>query len=400
MTACAPQDFQQSVREALEHLGDYTYLVQHPLAKQLHATGDGDAPVAVQRLRKLLLDALEQLRPAEGIPLDDPAWRPYRALHARCVLRKGLLEVEHSLGLGRRQIQREQQKGYQAVAEALWNRFAPADDGSPQPAPNQLVLLEIGRTADGGEAYDAREQVWRVTDILRSIAGEHGYTVDADVPDHAVMLPGNPIALRQVLLSLASSVSRATTVRRLRVRLITDEGDAVCEMGFSCDAAPSELPELAESAATLAAAQDIQITHEIGEGRLRVWVRVPTGDRSHAIAVIEDNKDLVSLWSRYLVGKGYRLVDVGPGYRANERIRSLNPALVVLDVMMQGIDGWEVLQQLRADPQLSGIPVLVCTVLDERELALCLGADGYLKKPVRPADFVECLSQLLRSRDS
>jgi len=64
-------------------------------------------------------------------------------------------------------------------------------------------------------------------------------------------------------------------------------------------------------------------------------------------------------------------------------------------VMMRGVDGWEILQQLKADPRTQQIPVAICSVLDEPELARSLGADSYILKPVRPARLQSCLAELL-----
>jgi len=71
------------------------------------------------------------------------------------------------------------------------------------------------------------------------------------------------------------------------------------------------------------------------------------------------------------------------------------PDAVVLDLMMSHVDGWRVLQRLQEDRSLRHIPVAVCSVLNEPELARSLGARAYLRKPVRPAELLECLVSLL-----
>lgn len=67
------------------------------------------------------------------------------------------------------------------------------------------------------------------------------------------------------------------------------------------------------------------------------------------------------------------------------------PRIIVLDVMMPEIDGWEVLGRLRQHPLTSHIPIIICTILAEEELALSLGASGFLRKPVSREAFLGAL---------
>ena len=73
------------------------------------------------------------------------------------------------------------------------------------------------------------------------------------------------------------------------------------------------------------------------------------------------------------------------GDSALEEARRERPAAIILDVLLPGIDGWEVLRRLKADASLNEIPVVIVTVVDEREVGLALGAVDYLVKPVEPA---------------
>jgi CheY-like chemotaxis protein len=76
------------------------------------------------------------------------------------------------------------------------------------------------------------------------------------------------------------------------------------------------------------------------------------------------------------------------------RARELRPDAITLDVMLPAVDGWEVLQKLRAHPQTRHIPVLVCSVLKGRDLALSLGAAGFLAKPVNRDGLMRSLAEL------
>ena len=103
----------------------------------------------------------------------------------------------------------------------------------------------------------------------------------------------------------------------------------------------------------------------------------------------------MALFSRYLAGSSYRLIAVDPLHEPLERIAQIAPDAILLDVMMSQVGGWDILQRLKADPGLSQIPVIVCSVLDEPELAASLGAAASLRKPVRRAQLLECLGRVL-----
>ena len=78
-----------------------------------------------------------------------------------------------------------------------------------------------------------------------------------------------------------------------------------------------------------------------------------------------------------------------------ETIEATHPDVIVLDVMLPDVDGWKLLTYLREAPISLDIPIIVCSVIKEEELALALGAERFLAKPVRPRLFVETLNQVL-----
>ncbi len=156
------------------------------------------------------------------------------------------------------------------------------------------------------------------------------------------------------------------------------------------------LDDLPKAVIALAQAQHAELGVSHGAGPLCAWsVRAVAAERTHVVALAEDNQDMVALFARFLSAAGYHLVGFSNSERVTERIADLMPDAIVLDIMMRGVDGWEVLQQLKADPRTRLIPVAICSVLDEPELARSLGADAYIRKPVRPAQLQGCLAELL-----
>jgi signal transduction histidine kinase/DNA-binding response OmpR family regulator len=111
------------------------------------------------------------------------------------------------------------------------------------------------------------------------------------------------------------------------------------------------------------------------------------------ILVIEDDPGAVRLLRTYLEGEGYQVTVATDGESGIAAARAKAPDAIILDVLLPGIDGWEVLRRLKADPALREMPVVVVTVVDERNVAMSLGAVDYFLKPVRPEALLARLSQ-------
>jgi CheY-like chemotaxis protein len=77
-----------------------------------------------------------------------------------------------------------------------------------------------------------------------------------------------------------------------------------------------------------------------------------------------------------------------------ERAREVQPYAILLDVMMPGFDGWQVLEEIKNDPETREIPVILCTILEEQEKGLSLGAAGYVLKPILEEDLVRAIDCL------
>jgi signal transduction histidine kinase/DNA-binding response OmpR family regulator len=100
------------------------------------------------------------------------------------------------------------------------------------------------------------------------------------------------------------------------------------------------------------------------------------------VVVVEDDRRSFDLLRAHLEAAGVRVVGARDGEEGLDTVRRLSPAGVILDILLPGIDGWEVLARLKADPRTAPIPVIVVSMLDERGRGFALGAAEYLVKPV------------------
>jgi PAS domain S-box-containing protein len=123
-----------------------------------------------------------------------------------------------------------------------------------------------------------------------------------------------------------------------------------------------------------------------------------TGAETRPVLVIDDDAAVRDLLTRFLTKEGFRVVAVDNGAEGLRQARALNPLAITLDVMMPEMDGWTVLSALKADGAVADIPVIMLTIVDERNLGYTLGASDYLMKPV-DRDKLVALLRRYRSAD-
>lgn len=100
------------------------------------------------------------------------------------------------------------------------------------------------------------------------------------------------------------------------------------------------------------------------------------------LLVLEPNRETLVVYERSLKGTGYQAIPAGTIQEARAALREIRPAAILLDILLDGENAWGFLQELKADPDTRKIPVLVVTVVDNRQRALDLGADGFALKPL------------------
>jgi len=117
---------------------------------------------------------------------------------------------------------------------------------------------------------------------------------------------------------------------------------------------------------------------------------------SKTVLVVDDEKNIVQLVRLYLANEGYKVDTAYGGREALEKVRQNRPSLVVLDLMMPEVDGWEVCRQLRKE---GDIPIIILTARDDavdKIVGLELGADDYVTKPFNPRELVARVKAVLR----
>ncbi|HEY0305369.1 MAG TPA: response regulator transcription factor [Longimicrobiales bacterium] len=131
--------------------------------------------------------------------------------------------------------------------------------------------------------------------------------------------------------------------------------------------------------------------------------RAETKIAAARILVVEDERDIAALVAYHLTKEGYRVRTAEGGAEALEAAAAERPDLMVLDLMLPGYSGYDVLAELRRQPTLSEVPVIILTARREeadRVKGLELGADDYLTKPFSPRELVLRVGAVLRRAQS
>ncbi|MCJ7567385.1 MAG: response regulator transcription factor [Anaerolineales bacterium] len=118
------------------------------------------------------------------------------------------------------------------------------------------------------------------------------------------------------------------------------------------------------------------------------------------ILVVDDEANILDLARLYLEREGYRVDEAMDGQQALDKIESLEPALVILDIMLPEVDGFDVCRRVRAE---SDVPIIMLTARDDdvdKIVGLELGADDYMTKPFNPRELVARVKAILRRAES
>lgn len=105
------------------------------------------------------------------------------------------------------------------------------------------------------------------------------------------------------------------------------------------------------------------------------------------VLLVEDNEDNLRIYSTILTYSGFRVIEATDGEAGLAAARQRQPALILMDVSIPKIDGWEVTRMLKADPATATIPIIALTahaLATDRERAREIGFDGYISKPAEP----------------
>ncbi len=116
------------------------------------------------------------------------------------------------------------------------------------------------------------------------------------------------------------------------------------------------------------------------------------------VLVVDDDPDVRSLYQLALSLEGLQVIEAESGQEALSKARAVDPDLIILDIMMPEMDGYEVCRRLRADPRTARVPVLMCSskgTSDDRKNGMLVGADDFVTKSAGPRVLLDRIYSLL-----
>jgi CheY-like chemotaxis protein len=391
------RQFAAALRTALMQLDDLHSLARNPLLAFVPSAGSSPSPIALQRL---LLDAIDTLRTAEGAS----STRFYDVLYYRYQEQLNQDEVAFQLGVSVRQLRREQTNAILFLADQLWEHLAVAE---------QTNHLQPGATiTPGNERAIQQEMAWLrgelrpepsivATEVRKALADAATlaqryavrFQVGALLSSHQAAAP--PLVLRQAILIVLTSLIPRTGGRTLML----SSSESAGELKLTLQSEPTGGTQLTDSDLLSAIETATQLLtpfsgRVIWQGDQAAIVLTTPSLAGTPILLIDDNPDAHQLFRRYVENTRFRLITAAHRPEAMSIVEQMPVHGLVLDIMMPTVDGWDLLSQWRHHPATQTIPVAVCTILPQKELAQVLGAALFIQKPVAQETFLRALDEL------
>jgi PAS domain S-box-containing protein len=306
-----------------------------------------------------------------------------------------------------------------------------------------LSKIEAGKMDLYVEKFDVLALVQDVVALVRPLVEKKANTLNVRCADDLGAMRADVTKVRQALFNLLSNAAKFTENGTISLSVSRAPSDGVDSVTFAVadsgiGLSPEQASKLfqafvqAESSTTrkyggtglgLAISRhfcqmmggDIAVESELGRGStftIKLPAEVagpvtssepgmeptagPLAAGGFRLLVIDDDATARELMQRFLATEGFHVVTASSGAEGLRLAKELQPDAITLDVLMPGMDGWAVLAALKADPSLADTPVVMLTILEEKNMAYALGASEYLTKPIDRGRLVAVLERYRR----
>jgi signal transduction histidine kinase/DNA-binding response OmpR family regulator len=297
-----------------------------------------------------------------------------------------------------------------------------------------LSKIEAGKMELSLSDLNLNELVRSVMSTAAGLVKDKPVALSYSIPDDLPILYADSTRIRQILLNLISNAAKFTDEGSIEIKAgvinhngqaevivtVADTGPGIAEADryklfqpFSqVDDSPTRKTggtglglSICRSLIDMHQGRIGLLESEISKGSTFYFaLPIRASDNNHStfppsnlprsVLCIDDDMQVISLYERYLKPHGYQVVPVIDSKRAVEFARAVKPVAITLDVMMPEKDGWQILQDLKADPEIRHIPIVMCTILEQEEKGFSLGASDYLVKPFLQEDLTSAIDRL------
>jgi CheY-like chemotaxis protein len=379
------ENFRQHLQNALMYLHNPNYSVPEELRNILSLSTEDGLP----EFQSTLMKAIESLRPGLNMPSGSRAEYIYEVLRQRFVMGLTQEKVAERLDLSLRSLQRLQHEATHVLARALWELRQvdlPAmgqletelQTGWSSQLQQELLLLQA-------QSPDAECQLAEaLAGAARIFQVKSGKRIPIIFPEdnREAKVRFHPTVLRQIVVSLLDTISRSMPDGQIRLEINAGHKEIV--LSITAVPAPAVSPDLSLAQELLSMQKGaIQTSHE--QELMKIDVHLPlqkTHQAELTVLVVDDNRDLVNLYQSYCASSNYKIEAINEGKGIFDAVERTKPAIILLDILLPDVDGWDLLLELHVNPLTKDIPIIVCSVVTDEQLVLDLGAALYLRKPV------------------
>jgi signal transduction histidine kinase/CheY-like chemotaxis protein len=292
-----------------------------------------------------------------------------------------------------------------------------------------LSKIEAGRMELYQENFEIGTLIQEVITTIAPLTNKNNNTLVVDCPDNLGEMYADLTKVRQSLFNLLSNASKFTQQGTITLKArryvgenrswmriqVSDTGIGMTQQqqqklfqAFT-QADASTTRKYGGTGLGLAITKkfcqmmggDIDVTSELGKGSTFI-IELPTkipeishetevdsiaiaessDGKTSTVLAIDDDQTIKELLQRYLTKEGFQVITASNGTLGLSLAKEIRPDAIILDVMMPGMDGWTVLTNLKADPEVANIPVIIMSIIDDKNLGYALGASDYLLKPI------------------
>jgi len=413
--------FLNDLRKALNNLYDLNQLRNSSLCKLFGMDNPFDAPV---RLQRVLEDAINTLKPKSREAHLTHAWQIYELLSLRYLQQFSQKEVADQIGVSLSHMNRIQRMALEDLAVYLGGKYVIEGKNSQEKEPGLISRQDQGKEMPSGKSEaslpaqpeqvaadlewlavpspekssDLVEQLGNVLAIIQPFLTKYSVALNlADLAEPLEVLV-YPVALRQILLNLLTSAIHILSGGQMHLKISRLESGIqllIDGSGQASDLADEseDLKTNLEIAARFTHLSGGNLDLEVEQNRWQAVLHLP-GRAAIPVLIIDDSLDALQLMERFVADTPYRVIGASNPQQVIALAESSHAQIIIIDVMMPQVDGWELLQKLRHHPVTAHLPLVTCSILRQEELALSLGASAYLRKPVSQEGLLEVLDRL------
>jgi len=378
--------FNKHVSQALADLFDTVALDKNPLCACLPETELGRMASPGRALQRSIIQGIESLKPGSDIPTLAVQWRIYHLLQLRYVEGMLVKEIMNRLQLGDRQLRRDNQRAIAALASLLWDIWFAVTETAP---PDEFDYVVTSGFDVKSVPLDLHDFFANIFSTLQSMPASNWQNITLHLPEELPFIQSDRVLMRHAFITCLYKYLSGHADRQVNIAVRLEDQLLFIDIEGSDSLLvweDSEIKNLDE------------LFHQIN-GHLRIRssdlvLELPFIN-SRQILIIDDDNNTIHLFKRYLTGLPYSIITAQDSSKAVKLAEQLQPDLIILDVLLPEVDGWEILQVLKADPLVRKVPVIVCSAWNEPEIAISLGADFFLHKNVLQKDLLAAIQKYL-----